>query len=226
MVDAWESRNDGLAKRLAGLVSEYGPSQRPMRALDIGTQHGTVPSQIAALLPEIQFQGIEPGLSADRAVVNGIQVYRASCDALPFPDASFEVVTFASVFEHITPGLRVRSLSEIHRVLVPHGVLVGQMPNMRFPIELHSRLPLQQFLPRATGDAYLRVCSPVPWRTNGMDWFRVGPQTLRRDTHAAGFRELQLEPYNPPRQALPTRFRGLYPLLNLIPLGYTFAYAA
>jgi SAM-dependent methyltransferase len=222
----WDLRNDGLADRLASLVAEYAPTGRPVRALDIGTQHGSLPLRIQEKVPGISFRGVEPGLHEAQAELDGIRVDRASCDALPFADASFEVVTLASVFEHIEPERRVRSLSEIHRVLVPRGVLIGQIPNMYFPIEPHSRLPLQQFLPRSAADRYLRLFSPVPWRVDGTNWYRVGPETLRREAQVTGFRELRLEPYNPPRLSLPAKFQGFYPLLNLMPLGYSFAFSA
>jgi SAM-dependent methyltransferase len=226
MSDEWDVRNESLASRLSELVAEYAPADRPLRALDIGTQHGTLPTLMAKNVRGITFRGIEPGLPNAHAEINGIQVERASCDALPFTDASFEVVTLASVFEHIVPDRRIRSLSEIHRVLVPGGVLVGQIPNMNFPIELHSRLPLPQFLPRGAGEGYVRALSPVPWRVEGVTWYRVGPAALRQVAKVTGFRERRLEPCNPPREALPKRFQRLHPLLDLVPLGYAFAFSA
>jgi SAM-dependent methyltransferase len=222
----WDVRNEWLARRLSDLVVEFAPADRPLRALDVGTQHGTLPTLIMKNVHGITFRGIEPGLSVAHAEVNGIEVERASCDALPFPDASFEVVTLASVFEHLVPDRRIRSLSEIHRVLVRGGVLVGQIPNMNFPIELHSRLPLPQFLPRAAGEGYVRALSPVPWRVEGLTWYRVGPTALRQVAKVTGFRERRFEPYNPPREALPPRFRGFHPILGLVPLGYAFAFSA
>jgi SAM-dependent methyltransferase len=226
MSDEWEVRNEGLARHISDLVATYAPTRRPLQALDVGTQHGVLPALISGAIPGIQFRGVEPSLPCEYAVLNGIPVERASCDALPYPDAAFDVVTLASVFEHLPPNRRIRGLSEIHRVLDRGGVLVGQIPNMNFPIELHSRLPFQQYLPRSAANGYLRVCSPVSWRVEGTNWFRVGPGVLRNEALLAGFRELYLKPYNPPREALPTLVQSLYPLLNLIPLGFAFVFSA
>lgn len=43
-----------------------------------------------------------------------------------FPDASFDVVTLWEVFEHLPNQLEV--LREVHRVLVPGGIIVLQLP--------------------------------------------------------------------------------------------------
>jgi SAM-dependent methyltransferase len=47
---------------------------------------------------------------------------------LPYPDASFDVVMFCEILEHLALN-PVRALSEIHRVLRPYGVVVVTTPN-------------------------------------------------------------------------------------------------
>lgn len=65
---------------------------------------------------------------------------------LPFPDASFDIVFSNAVIEHLTPDGQCRMASEIARVGCSWFVTT---PNFWFPIEMHHKLPLFQFLPRA-----------------------------------------------------------------------------
>jgi SAM-dependent methyltransferase len=65
--------------------------------------------------------------------------------ALPFPDAAFDVVFSNAVIEHV--GDRERQ-----RKLVSEAIRVGRRvfittPNRRFPVEVHTRLPLVHWLP-------------------------------------------------------------------------------
>jgi SAM-dependent methyltransferase len=65
--------------------------------------------------------------------------------ALPFEDGEFDVVFSNAVIEHV--GGRARQ-----RVFVSEALRVGRRvfvttPNLRFPIELHTRLPLVHWLP-------------------------------------------------------------------------------
>lgn len=221
----WDSRNLGLASRLADLIRLYARPSRPLDALDVGTQRGRLVAEVSKQVNAIQFQGIEPCLEAEEATVDGVHVRRASCAAIPFGNDSFDVVTLASVYEHINPGERLQSLREIRRVLRPGGILVGQIPNMNFPIEVHSRLPFQQFLPRRVAEVYLRRFSPVPWRVEGTNWFRVGPGELARRAREVGLDELAFEAFNPPLHALPPRWRPFSGILNVLPLGFTFVFS-
>ena len=56
-----------------------------------------------------------------------LQVQRVDGTALPFPDASFDVVVSFDVFEHIRDS--DAHLREVHRVLRPGGVYLLQTPN-------------------------------------------------------------------------------------------------
>jgi SAM-dependent methyltransferase len=67
--------------------------------------------------------------------------------ALPFDDASFDVVFSNAVIEHV--GDRDRQ-----RAFVSEAIRVGRRvfvttPNRRFPIEVHTRLPFVHWLPDA-----------------------------------------------------------------------------
>ena len=70
--------------------------------------------------------------------------------ALPFPDQAFDVVFSNAVIEHVGDVERQRQF-------VAEALRVGRRvfmttPNRWFPIEVHTRLPLVHWLPRAASD--------------------------------------------------------------------------
>jgi SAM-dependent methyltransferase len=60
------------------------------------------------------------------------------CDQLPFPDASFDLITAVDLIEHF-PGSAQHALREMYRVLKPGGHLVTGCPNIA---NLQNRLKL------------------------------------------------------------------------------------
>jgi SAM-dependent methyltransferase len=80
-----------------------------------------------------------------RARYPGIRYVQGDACALPFEDGEFDIVFSNAVIEHV--GDRARQ-----RQLVSEAVRVGRRafittPNRRFPIEVHTRLPLVHWLP-------------------------------------------------------------------------------
>jgi ubiquinone/menaquinone biosynthesis C-methylase UbiE len=63
---------------------------------------------------------------------------------LPFPDASFDIVLFNEVFEHLRIDL-IATLSEVRRVIAPAGLLFLSTPNAR------SLRGIQNFLVHGKG---------------------------------------------------------------------------
>jgi SAM-dependent methyltransferase len=56
-----------------------------------------------------------------------LELRHASCEAIPFPDHSFDAVVCADVIEHVRD--EVRTLTELRRVLVPGGILIITTPH-------------------------------------------------------------------------------------------------
>jgi SAM-dependent methyltransferase len=97
------------------------------------------PEQITAL-------GLHEG-AGFRERYPGIRYVQGDACALPFEDGAFDVVFSNAVIEHV--GDRKRQ-----QRLVSEALRVGRRvfittPNRRFPVEVHTRLPLVHWLPDA-----------------------------------------------------------------------------
>jgi ubiquinone/menaquinone biosynthesis C-methylase UbiE len=76
---------------------------------------------------------------SDRANL-GIDYRVAAIEALPFPDAIFDVVLSSMMMHHLPEDLKPRGLAEVRRVLKPGGRLL--IVDMKRPSGLLSRLAL------------------------------------------------------------------------------------
>jgi len=190
-----------LSETLTGLVKESAVDGA-RRALDIGCQTGVTTDRYARLTG-IEWEGVDPVIAEPGKSPGGLGIYPGSADRLDFPDAHFDVVMLANVYEHIFPELRVTSFREMRRVLTPGGIVVGQIPNPYFPIESHSRLPFMGWLPIRLQKVYWKL-SPVSWEH---DFFVVTPRHLRRDAAAGGLDATMVRKFNYPPEVIPERFR-------------------
>lgn len=147
----WGSENFDTWKRL--YVSEYARGYYVLRTLakyipeftaagsrvlDVGC--GDAGVLIAFAEQGAQTAGIEPsGKSFDRARVRAdehgvsVDLRVGSAEALPFEDASFDLVILDNVLEHVSD--REQTLREIHRVLKPNGLLYMVIPK---PLAVYS----------------------------------------------------------------------------------------
>jgi SAM-dependent methyltransferase len=102
-------------------------------------EHYPWPERITAL-------GLNDG-AGFRARYPRIEYVQGDACALPFGDGEFDIVFSNAVIEHV--GGRERQ-----RQLVSEAIRVGRRvfittPNRRFPVEVHTRLPLVHWLPDA-----------------------------------------------------------------------------
>jgi SAM-dependent methyltransferase len=73
--------------------------------------------------------GLDPNPRSVEALrAQGVQAVVGGIEAMPFDDASYDIVFSSEVFEHLLDDLLDRGLGEIHRVLAPGGYLVGTVP--------------------------------------------------------------------------------------------------
>jgi ubiquinone/menaquinone biosynthesis C-methylase UbiE len=124
---------------------------------------------------------------------------------LPYPDASFDIVTCTEVIEHLADFRRV--IREIHRVLLPGGICVLSTPNI---LNLNSRLRFLWF-------GFWNLFGPLPVRNNKLystgghinpcSWFYLAHALLD-----AGFSEVKPGTDKFQRSAIP-KLVLLWPLI-------------
>ena len=115
---AWRSRGEERMRfRKASALARVPPGAA---VLDIGCRDGGLR---AFLPPGVRYQGLDiaPEFAAPDILIQDIS------GGLPFPDGAFDYVFCIDVLEHVPHPFF--TLSEIHRVLGRHGVLVLSVPN-------------------------------------------------------------------------------------------------
>ena len=55
------------------------------------------------------------------------ELREAGADAVPFPDASFDGIVEACVFQHLSRDERMKAFQEVRRLLKPGGIFAGYM---------------------------------------------------------------------------------------------------
>ena len=115
------------AKRMLVDQAALRPSHR---VLDIGCGTGTLALLIKHLYPDVEVVGIDPdprALARARKKVDragfAVQFDQGFSDEMPYPEASFDRVFSSFMFHHLREEDRVKTLSNVRRVLVPGGSL-------------------------------------------------------------------------------------------------------
>lgn len=199
--EEWDTRNRVLLATLGEVIDDYATFDLG-RGLDVGCQHGALTDALSERTG-VDWRGIDPAFEAITTSPHGAELRPGSADSLPFESEFFDCLLFANVFEHIPPARRVPSLREMRRVLRPGGVIVGQLPNPRFLIESHSRLPFMGWLPIGLQKRYWRL-SPVDWEH---DFFVVTIRDLAREASEAGLRLVMRRNFNYPLEVIPQALR-------------------
>jgi len=111
--DATRVSRERLAPMVAALESLPDP---PARALDVGTGTGAVARLLAELWPEAEVVGVDAsaGMIAEARRLGQERYEVADATALPFDDASFDLVTLNNM---------IPFFGELERVTKPGGVV-------------------------------------------------------------------------------------------------------
>jgi len=143
-------------RRMARCVEALGIGP-DTRVLDVG---GTLDIwQLAPLRPRLVILN-EPRAAEAR---DGVPVVSGNGCALPFPDASFDVVFSNSVIEHVgNAENQARFASEVSRVGRAYWV---QTPNRNYFLESHLLTPFVHWLPRAWQARVVRWGTVWEWVT-------------------------------------------------------------
>jgi SAM-dependent methyltransferase len=200
-----EERAENHASDLAAIIQNRTPNVE--FGLDVGSGEGKITNKLRETTG-INFICLEPRLPTSQTMIGNVTVMKGFADKIPFDNETFDVVvTLISVHEHLLPRQRLASLKEINRVLKDKSILAGQIPNLYFPIEIHSKLPFQTYLPKPLAEWSLEKFSTVPWKHNGMNWFRVGLRQLKNNCSKAGFVKMEIRKAKYPSEVIPSRFR-------------------
>ena len=153
-----ESRTRKANAALAVLRDVFGPRLDTLRLLNVGASSGAMDATFAPAFAEVV--GIDIDAHAiQHAQANyqrdNLRFIVADALAIPFPDASFDVVVCSQIYEHVPdqPAL----FREIRRVLRAGGVCYFAATSRLVVIEPHYRLPFLSWLPAPFADFYLRV---------------------------------------------------------------------
>jgi SAM-dependent methyltransferase len=155
----WEVRS---WSRALPLWEAHLPKDRPVSALGIGEREGGLSLWLASLGFAVVCSDLRPfpegtrQLHAAYGLDGTIRYAQADATALPFADASFDVVCFKSVIGALgSKEMQARAISEMHRVLKPGGVLL-------FAENLHGT-PLHGWLRKrfVAWDDYWRYLDPI-----------------------------------------------------------------
>ena len=128
-----------FAERLAGAMTS-----RPVW-LDVGCGRRPFPDwmpehETRVLSAAGRAVGIDPDLGSLRDHRAYLHKLAARADALPFPDATFDLASANMVVEHLADP--AATLAEIRRVLKPGGRFLIHTPNRRhWPLWLAARVP-------------------------------------------------------------------------------------
>jgi SAM-dependent methyltransferase len=222
--DEWRTRTRALGEAMAGLVSQYA-TPGTGRGLDLGARGGAL-TDILLDETSLEWCAVEPAIESSQPSPSGrVVVEHGWAHQIPYPDDHFDCVVFANVYEHVLPEFRTASLVEIRRVLRPGGVLVGQLPNPYFPIEMHSRLPGMGWLPRWLQKKYWRL-TPVVIKH---DFFVVTVRQLRREAEKVGFSSVLIRNFNYPLDAIPEKVRWAVRLferpMRIVPSFWHFVFS-
>jgi len=122
----------GQSWRLRKLTVDHALIQAGDSVLDVGCGTGAVTLMAKTRAgKDGHVYGIDPApemiaVARSKAAHKGLEIdYRLGViEALPFPDASIEVVTSSLMIHHLPDDLKMRGLAEIHRVLKPGGRLL------------------------------------------------------------------------------------------------------
>lgn len=147
------------AKRITKILSKIGDI-RSSRILDVGCGVGGVTVNLRKNCQETV------GLDLNRKAIRVAKIlaHRKRSDTvfivgsglnLPFKEASFDIVVYNHVIEHVSNP--ERSLSEIWRVLKSEGLLYLATQNKFWPIEPHYRLLFLSFLPKSLANVYVKI---------------------------------------------------------------------
>jgi SAM-dependent methyltransferase len=168
---------DEVWRRGRHLFQSWGFRLADRRVLEFGCNVGATAIVLAllgarpvAIEPNARYLRVARANAARYGVAGRIDfVQVADTTRLPFPDATFDLVTCAAVLEYVEPQSLAQVQRDIDRVVRPGGIIVvSGTSNRLWPREILSGRWFINYVPRSV-DRYLPVSAPrqrgvFPWR--------------------------------------------------------------
>lgn len=155
-----------------------GAQGAPTAILDVGCGTGRLLRSAQERFPHARLEGVDaaPGMVRQATLAAGaaskLHFQEATAEALPFPEATFDVVTSTLTFHHWSD--QAKGIAEVHRVLRPEGrwILADFVPNGLTRLFMHTAhahgMPERRRLDAMLAAAGLSIVARRPvWRTLG-----------------------------------------------------------
>ena len=208
---------------LLGLVRGQAGAIDGRRLFDLGCGMGgfAVAAELeGADVTALDYNAAYCAITAVRAERYDIRmpVLRGAAEALPLPDADFELVTAWDVLEHVQQPHAM--LAELARVLRPGGTAFVTAINRFAFRDPHYHLPLINYLPRPAGELIVELLGRSKRRSAFRDRQRLGEMhyftlpAIRKLAAAHGFRTIDLDEQRVRSGGIAPRRRRLRPALR------------
>lgn len=123
---------DAMRRRALRPIAEWlkGRSQRDVRGLDVGCGTGRLLAFLHRTWPGIKLAGVDlsqPYLEEARRLIGRtarVKLDEAAAEALPFDDASLDIIVSSFLLHELPRKIRVKVLAEMARVAKPGGLVV------------------------------------------------------------------------------------------------------
>lgn len=166
---------DGIHDKVLALLLADSRAAGWRSYLDIGAGHGSLIKKVKSKL-QVTSSVCDYTDTLMKLPDQKVDIANLNHEPLPYPDASFDIVTATEVIEHLEDFRLV--VREIHRVLRPGGVCILSTPNI---LNLNSRLRFLWF-------GFWNLFGPLPVRNsalystgghiNPVSWFYVAHAML------------------------------------------------
>lgn len=123
---------DAMRRRALAPIAAWlrGRNQRDVRGLDVGCGTGRLLASLHDAWPGMKLTGIDlsaPYLAEARRLIGPtarVKLEEAAAEALPFDDASLDLVVSSFLLHELPKEIRAQALAEMARVLKPGGLVV------------------------------------------------------------------------------------------------------